>query len=110
MVKKCCVTACQGNYNEKNKVRVFRLPKDQDERERWLKVIPRANTPNHSDTVVCERHFPPGYETVFVMGKARPKDPPSIFNNLPSSVIPSPLPKARTTKKKIPASVRSVLK
>ena len=100
MVRKCCVTGCRGNYDEQNKVRVFRLPKDQDEREQWLKVIPRDNTPDHPNTVVCERHFPLGYATVVVRGKARPKDPPSIFK-LPLSIFPSLSLKSWPIKKKL---------
>ena len=99
MVRRCCVTACRGNYINTEKVKVFRLPKDQDERKRWLKSIPRDNIPDHPDTVVCEKHFPPGYATVNVFGKERPKEPPSVFDNLPLSLLPSPAPKPRTTKR-----------
>ena len=59
------------------------------------------------DTVICGRHFPSGFATVVVRGKERPKYPPSVFNNLPSSVIPTPPPKARPTKK-TSASIRSI--
>lgn len=45
-------------------------------------------------------------ETVFVLGKTQPKNPPSIFSILPSSAIPSYLPKPRTTIKS--ASVRGM--
>lgn len=92
------MTAYRGNYNEQNTVWIFHLLQDQ-ERERWLKVMPRDNTPTHPDAVIREGHFPHGYETVFVQVKAWAKSPPSIFNNWPSSVIPSPLPKPRTMKK-----------
>ena len=66
MVKKNCVTGCRGNYDSQNKVQVFRLPQDEDERKRWLNAIPRDNTPNTQDTVICERHFPSGFATVVV--------------------------------------------
>ena len=36
MVKKCRVHNCNGNYNDENKVKVFRLHKDKIERRRWL--------------------------------------------------------------------------
>ena len=107
MGRKCCVTGCRGNYDRENKVQVFRFPNDEDEKKRWLKVIPRDNIPDHPNTVVCERHFPSGYATVNFKGKARPKDPPSVFDNLPSSLLPSPAPKPRTTKK-VFASVRTI--
>ena len=109
MVKKCCVTGCRSNYDSKNKVSVFRFPKDKEERERWKKAIPRDNIPDHPDTVICIKHFPDGFETVPVNGRTRPKNPPSIFPNVPQSQIPTPPPSARTTSRSS-ASVRSVQK
>ena len=65
MGKTCCVYGCDTNYASKkkrkkenskvegensdiedineSKIVVYRLPKDEDERERWLKAIPNAN-------------------------------------------------------------------
>ena len=43
MVKKYCVFNCNGNYNEENKEKVFRLPTEETERNRWLAAIPRDN-------------------------------------------------------------------
>ena len=107
MVKKCCVTGCRSNYDPTDRVSVFRLPKDKDERERWMKAIPRDNIPDSADTVVCIKHFPDGFETVSVKGRLRPKNPPSIFSNLPKSLVPTPVPLARTTFRSS-SSVRSV--
>ena len=56
MGRKCCVTNGKGNYYSTNKVKVFRLPIDPEEREHWLKIIPRDNMPDTANTVVCERH------------------------------------------------------
>ena len=64
MGRKCCVTNCNGNYDSTSKEKTFRLPKDKDEREKWLKVIPRDNIPDLKHTVVCERHWPQGCESV----------------------------------------------
>ena len=52
MVFKCCVTGCRGNYDKENQVKVFRIPGERymDERQRWLKVIPRDNIPVHRNT------------------------------------------------------------
>ena len=69
MPRKCCVTGCRGNYDSDNKVRVFRLPQNQEERKKWIKSIPRDNTPDKPDTVTCEKHFPVGYATIVVRGK-----------------------------------------
>ena len=79
MGRKCCVTNCNGNYDSKSKEKVFRLPADEDERARWLRVIPRDNIPDTKHTVVCERHWPLEYETISYYGKQRPLNPPSVF-------------------------------
>ena len=39
-VNKCNVFNCNGNYNDENKHRVFRLPKDQIERQLWINKLP----------------------------------------------------------------------
>ena len=67
---------CGGNYNEKKKMKmgtekegnkkrkqkVFRLPRNKDEKEEWISIIPRDNIPLSKHTVVvCERNWPPGY-------------------------------------------------
>ena len=41
------------------------------------------------------------------MGKSRPADPPTVFENIPKSCLLSPPPKARKTSK-ISASVQNV--
>ena len=41
MGRKCCVTNCNGNYDNDSKEKVFHLPKNK-EREKWLKMILRA--------------------------------------------------------------------
>ena len=41
MGRKCCVTDCRSNYDPTDKISAFRLTKDKDERERWMKAIPR---------------------------------------------------------------------
>ena len=89
MVKKCCINNCNGNYNEQNKVTVFRLPKNLDERQRWLAAIPRGNVPDGKDTVVCERHWPEHYPTYKHYGKLRPLNPPSVFTCVMTSLIQS---------------------
>lgn len=99
MGRKCCVTGCNSNYSAVDKVTVYRLPRDLAERERWIKAIPRDNIPNTPNTVVCIKHFPEDFETVSVKGRLRPKDPPSIFPNVPKSLIPTPPPLPRSTTK-----------
>ena len=96
MGRKCCVTNCRGNYDFKSKEKVFRLPVDENERKRWLSVIPRDNTPNTKDKVVCERHWPNGYETVMHYGKQRPLKPPLLFSCVKPCLLRTsvPLPRA----------------
>ena len=42
MPNKCGVVNCKGNYNEANKCRVFKIPKDELERQKWLAVLPHG--------------------------------------------------------------------
>ncbi|GFN93906.1 THAP domain-containing protein 11 [Plakobranchus ocellatus] len=89
MGRKCCVTGCRSNYDSNDKITVFRLPRDKEERQGWKKAIPRDNILDHPNTVVCIKHFPEEFETISVTGSLRPKHPPSIFCNLPKSLIPA---------------------
>lgn len=43
MVLKCCVPNCKGNYDKDRKVHVFKFPKDEVMRNKWLRAIPRQN-------------------------------------------------------------------
>ena len=106
MVKKYCIPGCRGNYDGKNKVRVYRLPSNEEERNRWINLIPGSNFPKKPDTVVCERHFPENFLKAHVSGKDRPIEPPSIFPNIPSSVIPTQLLKPRSNTKVL-SSIRN---
>jgi len=54
---------------------------------------------NTSDTVVCKRHWPENFSKIFVFGKPRPSNPPSIFSCIPKSLIHSQPNLPRTTKK-----------
>ena len=98
---------CDGNYNPKKKKRgtageeyqdvhsdsrktkVFRLPRNKDDREQWIQIIPRDNIRLSNDTVVCERHWPPDYPTKNDYGKKRPIHPPSVFKCIKPSLIPT---------------------
>ena len=39
---------------------MYRLPSDPEDRERWIKAIPRDNIPDNPEAVVCAKHFPAG--------------------------------------------------
>ena len=45
MVKKCDFN-CNRNYNEENKEKVFRLPTEETERNRWFAALPSYNIPD----------------------------------------------------------------
>jgi len=49
--------------------------------------------------VVCERHWPKNYVTSRYRGKDRPIDPPSIFDCVKPSLVPTPPPFPRQTKR-----------
>ena len=37
------------------------LPSDKDKKARWLNAIPKDNTSDSKNTVMCERHWPQEY-------------------------------------------------
>ena len=58
MKEKCqtsvvCMNAMEIITKKENKEKVFRLPKDPTERERWIKIIPRDDIPDNPNTVIC---------------------------------------------------------
>ncbi|KAF2344133.1 Zinc finger C2CH-type [Trinorchestia longiramus] len=92
MPNMCGVVSCRGNYNKENRRRVFRLPKEQSERQKWLDVIrPCENFVVDPDKFfICEIHW--GADPPLIKlhgGSMRPEIPPSIFN-VPASCLPSP--------------------
>ena len=96
MVNKCGVVNCKGNYNAINKCRVFKIPKNEEERKKWLAVLPsRENfSIDPEKFFVCEKHWPADHETVKIPGGTRPANPPSIFD-VPASCLPTPKPSPR---------------
>lgn len=100
MPNKCGVVNCKGNYNESNKCRVFRLPKDEAERQKWLDVLPPRDNfiIEPSKFFICERHWPENTQMINLPGgHTRPACAPSIFN-VPSSCLPTPKPAPRQSK------------
>ena len=134
---KCCVTGCASNYrllkkrasslprkcedtenlppckrrkDDPTHVPVFSLPKDEAEKEIWLKNIPRSNTPVTKHTRICYLHWPPNFPSKPCQGgHVRPIHPPTVFENcdIPQSTIPTPCPPPRTTSRAL-SSVRNV--
>ena len=108
MPKYCCVTKCNGSAEKGFKM--YRLPKvkNTEERARWVKAIPRDNIPDHPDTVVCSKHWPSDTPMIKIYGKLKSKDPPSIFHNIPPSMVPTPPAQPRSTSKALSSS-RSIV-
>lgn len=100
MAPKCCVPNCNSNYERKSEnkrikvdyVPVYRFPANIDKRNQWKSSIPRKDWEVTKNSVVCNKHWPTDavYETI-QGGNKRPKDPPSIFPNIPDSCLPSKL-------------------
>lgn len=109
MGKKCCVYGCKTNYKSEKergagkKVSVFRFPKEENVKQAWIAAIPNANLTVSKDNVICELHWPFEFETISKNGKLRPRYPPSIWPNVPSSQIPTPALPLRTTKRALQA-------
>ena len=54
MVRRCCVTNCNGNYNHQNRVKTFRLPRNIEELKRWIAIIPGDNIPDTNKLLVSD--------------------------------------------------------
>ena len=95
MVKKCCITGCKSNYdNKKNetikRIPAFRFPKDPSQKRCWEEAIPFSNLKINLNSVICERHWPAKYRKKICYGKVRPDEPPSVWKNvLAQEPIPS---------------------
>ena len=87
MVKKCCITGCRSNYdNKKNetikRIPAFRFPKDSSQKRYWEEAIPFSNLKINSNSVICEHHWPVKYRKKMSYGKVRPDEPPSAWKDV----------------------------
>lgn len=80
---------------------IYKLPRNEDDRKKWVAAIPRANLVVSQYTAVCKKHWPENAEFVKFYGKLRPKNPPSVFFGIPNSCLPTQQSKERTTKKSL---------
>ena len=73
-----CYKLQNDNYDNDSKEKVFRFPKNKEVREKWLKKN-SDNTPDSKNTVVCQRNWPKGHETMQCYDKLRLRHSPSVF-------------------------------
>lgn len=105
MPLKCCVPGCRGNYDDNEKISVFKFPSDAERRRVWSSKIPRENFEPTSRSVVCAKHFSPQFivtydsatrpdGSVLTVERSRPKLTddayPSIFPNCPTYLSVEP--------------------
>ena len=87
---KCCVPRCNCKYDSTAaKVSVHRFPKDEENCSKWISAIPQIGLKVTKSTVVCKKHWPNSAKFKIVRGKECPIDPPSVFENVTKSCIPT---------------------
>ena len=93
MPNKCGIVNCRGNYDLLSKRRIFKLPRLDPERQRWLAVIPPRkdfNVANAKSFFICKKHWPQNPPMKKLPGgTTRPAVAPSIFD-VPASCLPTP--------------------
>ena len=89
MGRECYTANCKGNSDWQTKVKVYRLPRNLEERERWLTIIPRDNTPDIKNLVVCEKHWPQNSPKKLDYGKERARDPTSVSTCVKPTQVPT---------------------
>lgn len=57
MPNTCCVPRCKSNYGATGNVSVFRFPKDETRRRKWIKSINRDDFAVSEYSRVCIKHF-----------------------------------------------------
>ena len=101
MPNRCGVVRCNGNYDAENKCRMYKLPRQEDDQQKWMNALPpwEGFVIKPKTLYICERHWPPGTPMKTTPGGfTRPEVPPSIFPNVPPSCLPTPKPSPRQQK------------
>ena len=89
MVLKCCVPNGKSNFaSSSDKVPVYKLPENNEDKK-WIAAILRVNLVVSKYTALCRKHVPENATFVLVYGKQRPKDPLSVFPDIPASCLRS---------------------
>ena len=104
MVYKCSVDRCRSNYaseKQQGSISVYKLPKNREEREKWIEAIPffRESGCSVENYRICKKHWPSSTPMVKMPGGcSRPVLPPSVFTCIPLSEN-TPKPEQRVSKK-----------
>ena len=90
MPQPCSVYQCNGNYDGEpyTLTVIASLTNYPEDRERWIAAMPNehASLEKLSKINVCKHHFDCQWYTV-QGGVERPRQPPSIFPNVPKSCL-----------------------
>ena len=63
------------------------MPQNNEDKKKWIAAIPRANLVVSKYMALCRKYWPENATFVLVYGKQRPKDPPSLFPDIPASCL-----------------------
>lgn len=66
---------------------MFILPRNPEEKKKWITIFWRNNVPDSKDTFVCQRHWPKDYPTTIFYGKLSLRYPPSVFDCIKRSLL-----------------------
>ncbi|KAF2895580.1 hypothetical protein ILUMI_10590, partial [Ignelater luminosus] len=81
MLSSCCVPMCKSNYSDTTTV--FKFPKDEIRRKKWLNAIHRENFEVTDSSVVCIKHF----DEKFIMCTDTIKRPDGTILSIPRTRI-----------------------
>lgn len=84
------------------KPKIFSFPDDEVEKENWKKACPNIFSSDNTKLYACEWHWPDDYDTISPIKGShicsrRPKNPPSLFENIPVSCSRTSLTRARSS-------------
>ena len=96
MPYKCSIVGCRNNYDppkgvKRRDVKVFRFPNDIEERNTWIRCLPNDKFVWNDNKQICIEHWPSNFPSRVVNrnGTTAPSCPPSVFEGVPPSCVPS---------------------
>ena len=72
-------------------MKVFRFPNDIEERNTWIRCLPNDKFVWNDNKRICIEHWPSNFPSRVVNrnGTTAPSCPPSVFEGVPPSCVPS---------------------